>query len=294
MSTRNLAIAALVLSSTTFALASCKDNPPPPPPAEKPEPKQEPKPEVKPEPPPAAVPEGAAGAAAGAANAGAPGDAAKADAVAGGSGVRGVVRFEGKVPDARPIDMSKDPKCVKMNPKAAIQDVKVKDGNLENVFVYVKSGLPADAKHPVRPEKVVLDQTSCFYAPQVLGVQTGQTLEIVNSDPVLHNVHAFAKGAEFNLAMPKQGQRLEKKFKKPQVMIQMKCEVHPWMEAWVGAVDHPYFATTNAAGAFELPGLPAGTYELELWHATLGTQTAQVTVSDGAAAQVSVTFKAKS
>lgn len=208
---------------------------------------------------------------------------------AGGSNITGTVRFEGKAPAAQPVDMRKDAACVKANPKATIEEVKVRDGALANVFVYVKSGLPAGQKFAPPETPVTLDQQGCLYHPTVLGVQVGQPLVILNSDALLHNVHGFVKGAEFNSAMPKQGQKIEKKLKKEQVLISVKCEVHPWMHAWIGAVDHPFFAVTDEKGGFELKNLPKGSYELELVHPTLGTQTARA----DAGGTVTVAFKAK-
>jgi hypothetical protein len=105
-------------------------------------------------------------------------------------------------------------------------------------------------------------------------------------------VHAFAKSGEFNQAMPKVG-KIEKRFKKPQVPISVKCEVHPWMQAWVGAFDHPFFAVTDGMGAYAIEGLPAGSYELEMWHPALGAQTVKAVVNDGAATAANATFKAK-
>lgn len=223
----------------------------------------------------------------------APTGAAMGAAIAGGSGVVGVVKYDGAVPAPRAVDMSKDVNCTKLVAKPTLADVEAEGGNLKNVFVYVKSGLPAGQQFPAKTEKVTLDQKGCLYHPSVLGLQVGQTLSILNSDPLLHNVHAFAKGAEFNMAMPKQNQIIERKLKKQQVMVPVKCDVHSWMQAWIGSVDHPFFAVTGADGAFKLEGLPKGSYELELWHPTLGTQTANVTVNDGAASSVTVTFKAK-
>jgi hypothetical protein len=111
----------------------------------------------------------------------------------------------------------------------------------------------------------------------------GQELEILNSDPTLHNVHAFAKPGEFNQAMPKQGQKIVKKFKKKQTMVDIKCDVHKWMHASAGVLDHPFFAVTNDKGEFEIPGtLPDGEYEIEAIHGKLGTKTVKVKVAGNA------------
>lgn len=214
-----------------------------------------------------------------------------AAAVAGGTGVSGVISFEGTPPPPRPVDMSTKKECLKANPKPTEQDVLVKDGKLEGVLVYVKSGLPAGTKYEPRTDTVELDQKGCLYLPKVVGVQVGQPFDLVNSDAFVHNVHALAKGADgFNQAMPKP-MKLTKKFKKAQGVIDVKCDVHAWMLAHVGVFDHPYFAVTGADGKFAIEKLPAGSYELAMWHPTLGDQTAAVVVKDGAGSVVNATFK---
>jgi hypothetical protein len=118
-----------------------------------------------------------------------------------------------------------------------------------------------------------------------------QKLKILNSDPTLHNVHAVAKNSRsFNLAMPRQGMELEQSFRAREVMVRIKCDVHPWMETWCGVLDHPFFAVTGDDGAFELSKLPAGTYTVEAWHEEYGTQTQSVTVNDGESTTLSFTF----
>jgi plastocyanin len=210
--------------------------------------------------------------------------------LAAGSGIKGTIKFEGTPPPAQAVDMKKDPACVKANANATESPVEAKDGKLKNVIVYVKSGLPQGFSAPAKTEPATLDQKGCMYEPRVLGVQVGQPLVILNSDPLLHNVHAFAKGGEFNQAMPKPG-KLEKKLKKAQLPVDVKCEVHPWMHASLGVFDHPFFAVSDASGAYAIDGLPPGTYELGMWHQTLGEQTASVTVQAGNASIADATFK---
>jgi hypothetical protein len=138
---------------------------------------------------------------------------------------------------------------------------------------------------------VVFDQRNCVYHPHIFGIMTKQNLEIINSDATLHNVHATpVNSQEFNVGMPTQGMKITKSFKKPEVMVHIKCEVHPWMSAYAGVLDHPFFAVAGKGGSFELPKLPAGTYTLEAWHEKLGTQTQQVTVADGGSADVTFNF----
>lgn len=154
------------------------------------------------------------------------------------------------------------------------------DKGLANVFVYIKKG----AKPTPAPagSKVLLDQVNCQYEPYVLGVVTGQTLEIRNSDPLMHNVHATPKinKEEFNFAQTTKGQVNEKSFDKPEVLVRMMCNVHNWMFAYVGVLDHPYFAVTGKDGTFKIPNLPAGKYTIEAYHMKAGKKEQEITVGD--------------
>jgi plastocyanin len=148
------------------------------------------------------------------------------------------------------------------------------------VFVYLKN--PPKKKYTPKAN-VTMDQKGCQYSPRVFGVMVGQKLDIVNSDPTLHNVHAFAKRGEFNQAMPKQGQKITKEFKKEQMPVDIKCDVHSWMHAWAGVLEHPFFATSGNDGAFSIDtqDLPDGDYDVVAWHPTLGEKTGKVKVASG-------------
>jgi plastocyanin len=150
---------------------------------------------------------------------------------------------------------------------------------LQNVFVYVKDGLGGLA-FPVPATPVVLEQRGCMYRPRVLGIRTGQTLEILNSDATLHNIHAVPMhNAEFNKAQQTRGFVSTHVFSTSEVMVPFKCDVHRWMNAWVGVMDHPFFAVTGPDGSFEITGLPPGTYTIEAVHEMLGRKTQTVTVA---------------
>jgi len=214
-----------------------------------------------------------------------------ASSVAFAGQVTGSVQFTGTAPAGEVISMAADPYCMTANPGEVVQEAVVvnDNGTLMNVFVYVKEGLEG-ATFDVPKTAVIIDQEGCMYKPHVFGIQTGQDLQIVNSDSTLHNVHSLAENSkQFNLGMPIKGMKLKKKFQNSEVMAKFKCDVHPWMSAFVGVVDHPYFATSGADGSFSINDLPAGDYTLEAWHETYGTQTQSVTVGDGAA-EVSFTF----
>ena len=192
--------------------------------------------------------------------------------------ISGRVSFDGAAPAPRPIKMSSDPNCEPHEADAVVETLVVNDGALQNVFVYMKDGL-GTLRFPVPSTPVVLDQEGCRYRPHVLGIQVGQPLEIRNSDPTLHNVHAMAvANREFNMGFPVEDMRHTHTFNRPEVLLPFKCDVHGWMRAYVGVVEHPFHAVTAADGSFELKGLPPGTYTIEAVHETLGAKTQTVTI----------------
>ena len=203
--------------------------------------------------------------------------------------VAGKVTFMGTPPAAETISMSSDPRC--MNPGAKTEAVMVGgDGSLQNVFVYVKDGL-GNLKFPVPATPLVLDQKGCQYRPHVFGVQAGQPIEILNSDPTLHNIHAWPQAnQEFNMGQALQGLKDTHVFSTQEIMVPFRCDVHKWMNSFVGVVAHPFFAVTGADGAFQLKGLPPGTYTVEAWHEKFGTKTASVTIGAKESKDVAFTF----
>ena len=147
-------------------------------------------------------------------------------------------------------------------------------------MVWVSKGLPAGKTWPAPKTPVVLDQKGCQYVPHVMGIMVGQTYRILNSDGILHNVHTLPKvNKPFNRAMPATLKEVTTKFDREEPIFQIKCDVHPWMSAYVGVFTHPFFSVTSADGKFTISGLDPGTYEITAWHERLGTQTASVTVS---------------
>lgn len=207
--------------------------------------------------------------------------------------ITGTVSFTGQAPEAQVIQMAADPFCQAAHADAPARTERVvvnSDGSLRWAFVRVTEGLPAGTPGPPA-EPVLLDQQGCIYAPHVLGVQAGQPIQIRNSDTTLHNVHALSENnPDFNIAQPIQGMTTTRTFENPEVMVSVKCDVHPWMASYIGVVEHPYFAVTDDTGGFTIPDLPPGDYVLEVWHEALGTQTRNVTVTDGATASVEFTL----
>ena len=209
----------------------------------------------------------------------------------GESTITGTVKYEGTAEKPRVVRMDSDPLCMPEGPQTS-EVLLVGPGNgLQNAFVYVKDGL-GDHKFTAPQTPVVLDQKGCRYSPHVFGVQVGQPVLILNSDPTLHNVHAVPKAnAEFNFGQAMKGMKTTRMFDKPEVMVPFRCDVHGWMASYGGVLEHPYYAFSNADGTFEIKGLPSGTYTIDVWHERLGTQTTKVTVDGKSGATANVAFK---
>jgi hypothetical protein len=209
--------------------------------------------------------------------------------------VKGTVTVDGPVPANAQIKMNADPVCARQvdGPQMMETYVVGSDGkSLANVFVYVKDGLGNYVFDPPK-EPATIDQKDCRYHPHVFGMMVGQPLEIINSDPTLHNIHAVAQNnREFNNGQPLKGMKTTHTFTAPEVMVPFKCDVHGWMNAYVGVLTHPYFAVTDTSGSFTLKSLPPGTYTIEAWHEKLGTMTQTVTVGEKETKEISFTFKA--
>ena len=204
--------------------------------------------------------------------------------------IAGSVVFEGTAPSMDAIDMSSESVCAAKHASTPmIEEVLVNgNGTLANVFVYVKEGLES-LQFPA-PGAVLLDQNGCVYLPHVLGVMAGQDITIKNSDGLLHNINASpAEQRGFNTSQPV-AMETTRAFGTAEVMVPLRCDVHGWMNAYVGVLDHPYHSVSNGSGAFSLSTLPPGDYVIEAWHERYGTQTQNVTVTTGQTAEVTFTF----
>ena len=207
--------------------------------------------------------------------------------------ITGKINLEGDPPKVRPINMSAELDCKELHAGAVMPEVIVaKDGKLQNVFVWVKSGL-GDKKFEVSSEPARLNQKGCVYVPHVLGLQTNQLIKIANSDPMTHNVHPLPKvNREWNKSQSPGASELEYRFPRAELKLAIKCNIHPWMRSYLHVVEHPFFAVTGADGTFEIKGLPAGDYTIEAVHERLGEQEISVTVGDAESKDVELTFKA--
>jgi plastocyanin len=202
--------------------------------------------------------------------------------VAGAAGtITGTITFEGKPPALKPLSMDADPVCAKKHSAPVPNEMlALGSGNtMGNILVFVSKGVPAGKSWPVPKTPVVLDQNGCLYKPHVMGIMVGQTYRILNSDGVLHNIHTLPKiNAAFNKGMPPTLKEATTVFSKPEEVFHIKCDVHPWMSAYMAVFTHPFFSATATDGKFTISGLDPGTYEITAWHERLGTQTASVTV----------------
>ncbi len=208
--------------------------------------------------------------------------------------VSGTIRFEGKTPTPIVIDMAQDPACGEgsKTPNMTEQYI-VHDGRLANVFVYVKDGLGNRIYMPAKAP-VVLDQKGCRYIPHVIGAMVGQPVEFRNSDRTMHNIHIVPPGSDdntgFDISQAPMAGTEQHIFRNAGLMIPVRCNNHPWMEAFLNVVKSPFFAVSNAEGTYEIQGLPPGTYTLVAVHEKLGTKSQQITVQSHRASTANFVF----
>lgn len=210
--------------------------------------------------------------------------------------IKGKVDFKGAKPTSAKIKMNADPRCVKIHAGKDVssdQTVINENSTLRYVFVYVKQGLEGK-KFDTPKMKQTIDQRGCMYTPHIFGMMVNQPLEIINSDPTLHNIHALPKSnPQFNIAQPKLGMKTTKSFSKPEVMVKIKCDVHSWMASYVGILDHPFYAVSDEKGIYEIKNLPPGDYEIEAWHEKYGSKSMKVSVGAADSKTADFAFEGK-
>ena len=212
-------------------------------------------------------------------------------------GLSGIARFDGRPPERRPVSLrekgGKLSDCHELHDGVLLDEnvIVSEAGEIANVFVYVKRGLP-DVEHPVPEEPALLDQKKCMFTPRVQGVRVGQQFLMRNSDPVLHNVRSLSfRNRAFNFAQPADSEDRDRTFTIREKAIRVQCDIHPWMRAYYFVMDHPFFAVTDETGRFNIEGLPPGEYTLAAWHEEFGEEEAELTVGEDGIATVSFTFR---
>jgi len=198
------------------------------------------------------------------------------------STITGTIVFNGKPPALKPLSTEGEPTCHKKHggKPVANEALVLGSGNaMGNVMVWVSKGLPSGKTFAAPKTAVTLDQDGCVYKPHVMGIMVGQPYKILNSDGLAHNVHTLPKvNKSFNRSMPGTLKEVTTTFDKAEPIFQVKCDVHPWMNAFIGVFDHPFFSVTATDGKYTIANLEPGTYEITAWHERLGTQTASITV----------------
>jgi len=208
--------------------------------------------------------------------------------------ITGSISYRGSKPARQVISMEAEEGCQKANAGKPVYDEQLlvgKNGGLISAFVYIQSGLENKKFEPVK-EAVVLDQRGCMFTPRVLGIRPAQPLDLKNGDSVSHNIHPMpVNNHEWNQEQPPHAADVQHRFARSEVMIPVKCNIHAWMHAWIGVVDHPYFAVTAADGKFEWKNVPPGDYTIAVWHEKLPEQKQQVHVAAAGSAAVNFTYR---
>jgi len=207
--------------------------------------------------------------------------------------ITGAVRFTGTPPAMATLPLASVSECASQHQgPVTAGDALVHDGLVENAFVYIKDGL-GDVSFPVPAQPVVIDQRGCLYHPRIVGALTHQEVKFLNSDALLHNVHGKPENSSaWNFGMAVKGSERSVRIAKPEVMVSTRCDVHPWMQAYIGVLDHPYFQVTGADGRFALEHVPPGSYVVGVWHERFGTREAKVTLAPHGTADVTLTYTA--
>jgi len=216
------------------------------------------------------------------------------DATTSGS-ITGTIKIDGTPPKMKIINMAAEPGCAKERagqPAMTEDVVPGEDGTLQNVVVYLKGDFSQYAfTAPTTP--VTIDQKGCQYHPHVLALMTDQPLQVINSDPVTHNIHPNPKdNREWNQSQPPGAPPFEQDFARQEIAIPVKCNIHPWMKMYIAVFANPYFEVTGKDGSFAIKNVPPGTYTVTAWHERYGVIEQSVTIQPKESKSVTLTYKA--
>ncbi|MGC2161107.1 MAG: carboxypeptidase regulatory-like domain-containing protein [Silvibacterium sp.] len=206
--------------------------------------------------------------------------------------ISGIIHFTGKAPKPLVIDMGQDPVC-SLAPTNYTEQYVVDNGGLENVFVYVKSGL-GDKAYAPSSTPIVVDQKGCRFTPHVVGAMAGQPVQFTNSDATMHNVHmtpSLATNQTVDISEAPNGPGETRILATPELMVPVRCNNHPWMEGYINVVSNPFYAVSGADGHFTIKGVPPGTYTIATDHEQLGDKTTTVTVTTQHTSTIDITYQ---
>jgi plastocyanin len=207
----------------------------------------------------------------------------------------GIVKLLGPAPHRATINMVTDSSCARLHPTPATTEEVItgQNGELKNAVVFISGGLENHTFGPPA-DPVSIEQKGCVYGPHVLGLQAGQTFQVVNTDATIHNIHPLPRNnREWNRSQPPGSPPLQQTFGREEIAIPVKCDVHPWMRAYIAVFKHPYFDVTGADGKFDIKSLPPGSYTISAWHEKFGVSTERVTVGPNESKVVQFVFKAQ-
>jgi hypothetical protein len=208
--------------------------------------------------------------------------------------LHGRILFDSDPPIRKRIDMSSDGNCAAVAKNPRTEDFIVADRGLANAFVYVKGGDLGRFVFEITAANAILDQQRCQFTPRVLGLQIKQTLVVLNSDPTTHNIHPSPLvNPEWNKMQEQYGTPIETQFMRSETMVPVKCNLHPWMRAYVGVLANPFFAVSSKDGTYSIMGMPPGDYTLVAWHEIAGEKTATFSIGPGEAQSVDLIFDKK-
>ena len=216
---------------------------------------------------------------------------AAVDAAAAGT-VSGTVQLNGTAPKMKSINMAAEPSCARQHatPVTSQEAIVGKNGALENVVIYLQGDF-SKYKFDTPQNPATITQKGCMYDPHIVALETGQSFQVVNADPVTHNIHPLPKdNCEWNESQPPGAPAIDRNFSHEEVAIPVKCNIHPWMKAYVAVFNHPYFAVTGADGSFDLKNVPPGSYTLIAWHELYGTSQQAVTIGPKESKTLKIVF----
>ena len=213
-----------------------------------------------------------------------------------GADISGVIKLDGPQPKRPPLQLTPESRKLyegQPYPRDEVELVSAK-GEIKNVFVYIRKGLPTGKTYTAPKKAALLDQQRSMFRPRIQGLFVGQDFAMRNSDPIIHNVRSLSQeNRPFNIAQPAGTPDRLKRFSDQEGPIELRCDYHRWMRAFIFVMEHPFFGVTDAQGHFSIKNLPSGEYVLATWHESFGENKQTIQVGKSALKNVNFTYKPK-